>query len=137
VLCASGQRGAREYSASASTAAHQSPQCDRELWVSAKRLLVSVFEVTAMASNPSPEPPLLADGHLAEDTIVGQTEASEVDSMEGTLHQMSMFRDYVPAQKRLMDRMNHILGEQHLKDWYSNKFKFVKKVNNLHVSFSK
>lgn len=76
-----------------------------------------------MASNPSPEPPLLADGHLLdEDVMGGQIEASEVDSTEETLHQMSMFRhDYVPAQKRLMDRMNNILGEQHLKNWYSNK----------------
>jgi len=76
-----------------------------------------------MAFNPSPEPPLLlADGHLDEDMMGGQTEASEVDSMEDTLHQMSMFRDYVPAQKRLMDRMNHILGEQHLKNWYIAKY---------------
>jgi hypothetical protein len=76
-----------------------------------------------MAFNLSPEPPLLlADGHLDEDMMGGQTEASEVDSMEDTLHQMSMFRDYVPAQKRLMDRMNHILGEQHLKNWYIAKY---------------
>lgn len=70
-----------------------------------------------MAFKPSPEPPLLADGNFDEGSI-SHIEASEVDSMEETLHQMSMFRDYVPAQKRLMDRMNQILGEQHLKNWY-------------------
>jgi hypothetical protein len=78
-----------------------------------------------MASNPSPEPPLLlADGHLDEYIMGGHTEPSEVDSMEETLNQ-SMYRDYVPAQKRLMDRMNHILGEQHLKNWYSKIFIFM------------
>jgi hypothetical protein len=30
----------------------------------------------------------------------------------------NIIHDYVPAQKRLMDRMNSMLGEQHLKNWY-------------------
>jgi hypothetical protein len=90
--------------------------------------------VSSMATRPaSPQAPLLlADGSLDEDIMGGQSEASDVCSIEETMNQ-STYRDYVPLQKRLMDRMNHMLGEQHLKNWYSKIFVFIIIINIIYV----